>query len=144
MKTTNVRRGLIVIGAACLGVVLSAQTPAPAPAPPATQTKPYEPSVGQSGKDVVWIPTADALVAKMLDMAELTPEDYLIDLGSGDGRTVIAAGKRGATALGIEYNPDMVELSKRNAAAAAVGAKATFIKADIFETDYSKATVLTL
>lgn len=125
-----------------LGVALSAQAPAPAQSAP--KPKPFEPSVGQAGKDVVWVPTADALVAKMLDMAKLTPRDYLIDLGSGDGRTVIAAAKRGATALGIEYNPDMVELSKRNAAAAGVSAKATFMKADIFETDYSKATVLTL
>ena len=91
------------------------------------------------------MPTADALVAKMLDMAKLTPKDYLIDLGSGDGRTVIAAAKRGATAQGIEYNPDMVELSKKNATRGrASPAKATFVKADIFETDYSKATVLTL
>ena len=123
-------------------VFVSAQ--APAPAQPPAKPKPYEPSVGQAGKDVVWVPTADTLVGKMLDMAKLTPKDYLIDLGSGDGRTVIAAAKRGATALGIEYNPDMVELSKKNAADAGVSAKATFIKADIFETDYSKATVLTL
>lgn len=133
---------MITLSAVALGVALSAQ--APAPAQPAAKPKPYEPSVGQAGKDVVWVPTADALVAKMLDMAKLTPKDYLVDLGSGDGRTVIAAAKRGATALGIEYNPDMVELSKRNAATAGVTAKATFMKADIFETDYSKATVLTL
>ena len=133
-------RALVTAGAALLTAVVSAQAPAPAPA----QQKPFEPSVGQAGKDVVWVPTADTLVAKMLDMAKLTPKDYLIDLGSGDGRTVIAAAKRGATALGIEYNPDMVELSKKNAAAAGVGAKASFLQADIFETDYSKATVLTL
>jgi precorrin-6B methylase 2 len=131
---------MTTLTAVVLGVVLSAQAPASPPA----QQKPFEPSVGQAGKDVVWVPTADTLVAKMLDMAKLTPKDYLIDLGSGDGRTVIAAAKRGATALGIEYNPDMVELSKKNAAAAGVASKATFIKADIFETDYSKATVLTL
>ena len=119
-----------------LAVTLSAQTAAP------PQT--YKPEVGQAGKDVVWVPTADTLVKKMLDMAKMTPQDYVIDLGSGDGRTVIAAAKRGATAMGIEYNPDMVELSKKNAAAAGVSGKATFIKADIFETDYSKATVLTL
>ena len=143
MHTQNLfTRGLITLSAVALGVALSAQ--APAPAQPAAKPKPYEPSVGQAGKDVVWVPTADALVAKMLDMAKLTPKDYLVDLGSGDGRTVIAAAKRGATALGIEYNPDMVELSKRNAATAGVTAKATFMKADIFETDYSKATVLTL
>jgi len=110
----------------------------------ATQTKPYEPSVGQQGKDVVWVPTPDKLVEKMLDMAHVTAQDYVIDLGSGDGRTVIAAAKRGARALGIEYNPDMVELSKRNAAKAGVTDKATFMKADIFESDYSKATVITM
>jgi hypothetical protein len=109
-----------------------------------TQTKPYEPSVGQAGKDVVWVPTGDALVEKMLDMAHVTASDYVIDLGSGDGRTVIAAAKRGATALGIEYNPDLVELSKKRAAAAGVAAKASFEKADIFESDFSKATVITM
>jgi Methyltransferase domain len=114
-----------------------------APAAPAQQ-KPYEPTVGQAGKDVVWVPSPEALVEKMLDMAKVTPQDYLIDLGSGDGRTVIAAAKRGARALGIEYNPDMVELSKRNAAAAKVSDKATFVKADIFESDFSKATVITM
>jgi hypothetical protein len=110
---------------------------------PSTQA-PYEPKVGQAGKDVVWVPTPQALVDKMLDMAKVTPSDYLIDLGSGDGRTVITAAKRGVRALGIEYNPDMVELAKRNAAAANVSDKATFVKADIFESDFSKATVITL
>src|SRR5258706_13201587 len=79
-----------------------------------TQDKQFEPQVGQPGKDVVWVPTPQALVDKMLEMAKLTPKDYLIDLGSGDGRTVITAAKRGSTALGIEYNPDMVQVSKRN------------------------------
>ena len=115
----------------------------PPDAPPAQQ-KPYEPTVGQAGKDVVWVPSPEALVEKMLDMAKVTPQDYVIDLGSGDGRTVIAAAKRGARALGIEYNPDMVELSKRNAAAAGVSDKASFVKADIFESDFSKATVITM
>src|SRR5688572_1782230 len=73
--------------------------------------KPYEPQVGQAGKDVVWVPTPEALVEKMLDMAKVTPQDFLIDLGSGDGRTVIAAAKRGLRAQGIEYNPDMVGLA---------------------------------
>jgi hypothetical protein len=107
-------------------------------------TKPFEPTVGQAGKDVVWVPTPQALVEKMLDLAKLTPQDFLMDLGSGDGRTVITAAKRGATAQGIEYNPDMVELSKKNAAAAGVSAKANFVKADLFETDFSKATVVTM
>jgi precorrin-6B methylase 2 len=106
--------------------------------------KDYEPQVGQHGKDVVWVPTSQALVNKMLDMAEVTPNDYVIDLGSGDGRTVITAAKRGTRALGIEYNPDMVELSKRNAAREGVSDKASFVKADLFETDFSRATVITM
>ena len=110
---------------------------------PAASTQ-YQPEVGQAGKDVVWVPTPQALVDKMLDMGKVTSRDFVMDLGSGDGRTVITAAKRGARALGIEYNPDMVELSKKNAAAAGVNGKATFVKADIFESDYSKATVLTL
>jgi len=104
----------------------------------------YEPTVGQEGKDVVWVPTSQTLVNKMLDMAKVTPSDYVIDLGSGDGRTVITAAKRGARALGIEYNPDMVELSKRNAAKEGVGERAQFMKADLFESDFSKATVITM
>jgi precorrin-6B methylase 2 len=90
------------------------------------------------------VPTSQALVDKMLDMAKLTANDIHMDLGSGDGRTVITAAKRGARSTGIEYNPDMVELSKANAQKAGVAEKATFVKADLFETDFSKATVITL
>ncbi|HXV49421.1 MAG TPA: class I SAM-dependent methyltransferase [Candidatus Binatia bacterium] len=104
----------------------------------------YQPQVGQEGKDVIWVPTPQALVDKMLDIAKVTPKDYLIDLGSGDGRTVITAARRGIRALGIEYNPDMVELSKRNAAKAGVGDRASFVNADLFESDFSKATVITM
>jgi hypothetical protein len=104
----------------------------------------FEPRVGQAGKDVVWVPTPQALVDKMLDIANATPSDYLIDLGSGDGRTVITAAKRGLRAHGIEYNPDMVELSKRHAAEEGVSDKATFAKADLYESDFSKATVITM
>ena len=113
----------------------------PASAQPATD---YQPSVGQEGKDVIWVPTPQALVDKMLDMAKVTPKDYVIDLGSGDGRTVITAAKRGSKALGIEYNPDMVELSKRNAAKEGVSDKASFMKADLFESDFSQAQVITM
>jgi hypothetical protein len=113
-----------------------------AQAQPAGKT--YQPEVGQAGKDVVWVPTPQALVDKMLDMAKVTPNDYLIDLGSGDGRTVITAAKRGAKALGIEYNPDMVELSKRNAAKEGVSDRANFVKADLFESDFSQAQVITM
>ncbi len=109
----------------------------------ATATK-FEPTVGQPGKDVVWVPTPQALVEKMLDMAKLTPQDFHMDLGSGDGRTVITAAKRGARSQGIEYNPDMVALSQRNAKEAGVSERALFQKADIFETDFSKAQVITL
>ena len=113
-----------------------------AQAQPAKQD--YEPTVGQEGKDVVWVPTSQTLVNKMLDMAKVTSNDFVMDLGSGDGRTVITAAKRGARAVGIEYNPDMVELSKRNAIKEGVTDKAQFMKADLFQTDLSKATVITM
>src|SRR5882762_2829159 len=105
----------------------------------APATTSYEPTVGQDGKDVVWVPTPQVVVDKMLDMAQLTPKDFVMDLGSGDGRTVITAAKRGARAVGIEYNPDMVGLSQRNAEQAGVTARASFRQADLFETDFSKA-----
>ena len=104
----------------------------------------FVPMRGQDGKDVVWVPTPQALVDTMLSMAKVTSADYVIDLGSGDGRTVITAAKRGATALGIEYNPNMVALATLAAAEEGVSAKAKFKQADIFETDFSKATVITL
>ena len=103
----------------------------------------YTPQVGQEGKDVVWVPTPDDLVEKMLDMAEVTSRDFVMDLGSGDGRTVIAASKRGARALGIEYNPKMVELARENARKAGA-TNAEFRKADLFKTDFSQATVITM
>ena len=104
----------------------------------------FVPEVGQQGKDVVWVPTPQELVNKMLQIAEVTADDYVIDLGSGDGRTVITAAKLGARATGIEYNPDMVALSKENARKEGVGEKAEFIQADLYETDLSKATVITM
>jgi precorrin-6B methylase 2 len=113
-------------------------------APVPSQEKQYEPTVGQEGKDVIWVPTPEELIQAMLDAAKVTPDDFVMDLGSGDGRIVIAAAKRGARAQGIEYNPDMVELSRRNAEKAGVSAKATFENADIFATDFSKATVITM
>ena len=102
------------------------------------------PYVGQPGKDVVWVPTPYILVEKMLDMARVTPRDYVIDLGSGDGRNVIAAAKRGARALGVEYDTQLVALSRRNAAAQGVSERARFIRGDMFEADFSEATVLAL
>ncbi len=115
----------------------------PQPRPQQAQ-RPYQPEIGQEGKDVVWVPTADTMVEKMLDLAEVTPADSLLDLGSGDGRMVIAAARRGARAHGVEYNPDMVELSRSSAEAAGVANRATFEQADLFEADLSKATVITM
>ncbi len=108
------------------------------------QTTTYEPTPGQAGKDVVWVPTPEELVEKMLDMAKVTPQDIVMDLGSGDGRNVIAAAKRGARAIGVEFNPDMVALSRQRAKEAGVSDRATFIEGDMFEADVSKATVLAL
>jgi precorrin-6B methylase 2 len=133
------RQSVLTILAVVIATAVSAQT--------ATQTAPagqFEPRVGQPGKDVVWVPTPQALVDKMLDMAKVTPKDFVMDLGSGDGRTVITAAKRGGRAMGIEYNPDMVELSKRSAAKEGVSERATFVQADLFKTDLSKATVITM
>ncbi|HEY6508426.1 MAG TPA: methyltransferase domain-containing protein, partial [Vicinamibacterales bacterium] len=132
-----VRRASLTVGLLLVATSVFAQATA-------TQ-KPFEPTVGQQGKDVVWVPTPQSLVDKMLDIAKLTPQDYLMDLGSGDGRTVITAAKRGARAKGIEYNPDMVALSQKNAAAAKIPLdRASFEKADLFETDFSQATVITM
>src|SRR5687767_14109751 len=124
----------LLLASSALAFAQAQKAPAPA----------YEPSVGQEGKDVVWVPTPQVLVDKMLDMAKATKSDFLMDLGSGDGRTVITAAKRGIRAMGVEYNPDMVELSKRNAEQAGVSQLATFVKADLFETDFSKASVITM
>ena len=133
------RKSLLV-----MSLVSAVATSAWAQTPPAAQEKPFEPTVGQSGKDVVWVPTPAAVVEKMLDMAKVTPQDFVMDLGSGDGRNIIAAAKRGANGLGVEFNPDMVELSRREAAAAGVSERAKFVEGDMYAADISKATVLAL
>ena len=105
----------------------------------------YRPQIGQAGKDVIWVPTPDLLVDSMLRMAEVTSRDFVVDLGSGDGKIPITAARQfGARALGVEFNPDMVELSKLRARQANVADKAEFRQADIFTTDYSSASVVTL
>lgn len=106
--------------------------------------KPFEPVSGQAGKDVVWVPTPQSTVDKMLELTRVTASDVLIDLGSGNGITVITAAKKGARAIGVEFNPEMVALARRLAAEAGVADKATFIQGDLFEADLSKATVITL
>jgi precorrin-6B methylase 2 len=139
MRTSpSARRSLVLL------LALTLASGAAAFAQQAQQGQPFKPEVGQGGKDVVWVPTPQALVDKMLDMANVTPQDVVMDLGSGDGITVITAAKRGARAIGIEYNPNMVELSKQNAEKAGVSDRATFMNADLFETDLNQATVITM
>jgi hypothetical protein len=104
----------------------------------------FQPAAGLPGKDVVWVPTPPEVVEKMLDMAEVAAHDFVMDLGSGDGRNIIAAARRGARALGVEYNPDLVELSRRLAKDAGVAGKATFVQGDMYKADISQATVLAL
>ncbi|MSO48876.1 MAG: class I SAM-dependent methyltransferase [Acidobacteria bacterium] len=136
---TEFARRVISGGAAVAvlaGAVLAAQV--------ATTQKPFEPKVGQAGKDVVWVPTPQPTVDAMLDMAKLTKSDFLVDLGSGDGITVITAAKRGARAMGVEFNPDMVALARQRAEEAGMSASATFVQGDFFKTDFSKANVLTM
>jgi hypothetical protein len=105
----------------------------------------YRPNMGQSGKDVIWIPTGNELVNKMLKIANVGPSDLLYDLGAGDGKIAIAAARDfGARAVGIEFNPDMAALGQRNAERAGVANKVKIIQGDIFKEDFSKATVVTL
>jgi precorrin-6B methylase 2 len=129
------------LGVSALTLLLSFVVPAGAQDKPSPD---FQPEVGQAGKDVVWVPTPQSLVDKMLGLGKVTPKDFLMDLGSGDGRTVITAAKRGTSAMGIEYNPNMVALAQKNAEKEGVSDKAKFTKADLFETDLSKATVITM
>jgi hypothetical protein len=115
----------------------------------ATAQSKFEPQVGQAGKDVIWVPTPDEVVERMLTMAQTGPNDIHFDLGAGDGKIAIAAAKKyGARATGIEYNPDMVKHANANAQAAGVAGvgagKAVIRHGDIFATDFSSATVITL
>ena len=126
----------IVLAWALCAIVAAAQAQSP--------DKEFKPVEGQAGKDVVWVPTPADLTERMLDLAQLTPQDFVMDLGSGDGRNIIAAARRGARAVGVEFNPDMVELSRRNAALAGVADKALFVHGDMFEADISQATVMAL
>jgi SAM-dependent methyltransferase len=135
-STTLARRTVAVLALAAFAATAAAQ---------AQKKEDFTPQVGQAGKDVIWVPTPEELVERMLRMAQATPNDFVIDLGSGDGRIAIAAAKKfNARAMGIEYNPDMVEVSNRNAAKEGVAGKARFVKADIFESDFSQATIITM
>jgi precorrin-6B methylase 2 len=140
MKTIRAVAGALVAVAALAFAGAGYAQNAPKPA---AKTE-YQPEVGQAGKDVVWVPTPLELVERMLDMAKVTSQDVVFDLGSGDGRIAIAAAKRGAKTKGVEYNPDMVELSRANAKKAGMSDKVEFVRGDIFETDFSSATVVTM
>jgi SAM-dependent methyltransferase len=140
IRQTRRTIGIIAVAALVAGPVLSAQQAAA----PAQGNPTFVPTVGQAGKDVVWVPTPEPMVEKMLDLAKVTPQDFVMDLGSGDGRNVIAAAKRGARGVGVEYNPDMVALSNRLAKEAGVADKATFVQGDMYEADISKASVMAL
>jgi SAM-dependent methyltransferase len=140
------RRSLTTLFAALALCVTAAPQAASSQAqqPPQPPPKPYEPTPGMPGKDAVWVPTSPAVVEKMLDIAKVTTEDIVVDLGSGDGRSVIAAARRGAKAIGFEYNPDLVELSRKLATEAGVADRASFVQGDMYEADFSQATVLAL
>jgi precorrin-6B methylase 2 len=113
--------------------------------PAAAQQKPYEPQVGQAGKDVIWVPTPDEVVDRMLTMAQVTKDDIVYDLGAGDGKIAIAAARKfGATATGIEYNPDMAKHAQGNVEKAGVAGRARILNGDIFATNFSEATVVTM
>jgi precorrin-6B methylase 2 len=150
MHTRHLAAAAVVAVIACahgapLRAAQQAQTPVQAPAPaPAPSTPGFVPMIGQEGKDVVWVPTSPELLEAMLDLAGVTSQDFVMDLGSGDGRNIIAAAKRGARGLGVEYNPDMVELSRRMALEAGVADRAQFVQGDMYQADISRATVLAL
>jgi len=109
------------------------------------QPETYVPQRGQMGKDVMWLPTSDDLVLKMLDAAKVGPQDDLVDLGAGDGKIPIAAARQfGARAWGIEYNKDLAALAQRNAQRAGVAERVRIVHGDIFKEDFSKATVVTM
>jgi hypothetical protein len=137
----RVAKSLIVAAAAsllALGSAAEARTRAEC-------ERDYKPQVGQAGKDVIWVPTPDDLVNRMLTMARVTAKDYVIDLGAGDGKIAIAAGKNfGATALGIEYNPDMAKLAQCYVLAEGAAGNVKIIQGDIFKEDFSRATVVTM
>ena len=137
MKTLSVGRLVLFL---CAWIVAAG----PAVAQTQQTTEEFVPQVGQPGKDVVWVPSPPETVEKMMEVGKITPQDFVIDLGSGDGRNVIAAAKRGARGLGVEYNNDMVELSKRIAAKEGVTDRAQFVQGDMYAADFSKATVLAL
>ncbi|MDO5625254.1 MAG: methyltransferase domain-containing protein [Pseudomonadota bacterium] len=145
LRALATRRQSLGLGAAAVAMALAAPLRALAQQGSAAGGEVFVPQTGQAGKDVIWVPTPDELVTRMLQLGGVTKNDYVIDLGAGDGKIVIAAARQfGASGKGIEYNPDMVALAQRRAAEAGVDDKAQFEKADIFESDFSRADVITM
>lgn len=132
--------GLVVLGAVCAWNIALAE-----PLAESKGDEIYQPQVGQEGKDVIWVPSDDELVRVMLETAKVTPNDLVYDLGAGDGKIAIAAARDfGARAVGIEYNPDMAALAQRNVERSGLTDKVKIMQGDIFEEDFSEATVVTL
>ena len=153
MPMSNRRRLRLWARACSLGLLFSVGASALAQSSPASSgsgareqcEQAFKPSTGQPGKDVVWVPTNDGLVTRMLEMAQVGKNDLVYDLGAGDGKIAIAAAKQfGARAVGVEYNPDMAKLAQCMVRAEGVTDRVNVIQGDIFETDFSSASVVTL
>jgi Methyltransferase domain len=141
---TAARLRMLTISALALGVAIIYASGAHAQTREQCE-KQYAPRIGERGKDVIWVPTVDALTLAMLKAARVTERDYVVDLGAGDGKIPIAAAKHfGARALGVEYNPQLVKLAQCNVRAEGVAGKVEIREGDIFQTNFSQATVLTL
>jgi len=137
MRISRIGLPVLLASALSLGSMTSWAQQAPATA--------YEPVRGQAGKDVIWIPTPEPLVEKMLNAARVSSEDRVFDLGAGDGIIAITAAKKfGAQSVGIEYNPQMADFARRKVREAGMADKVRIITGDIFKEDFSSATVVTL
>ena len=137
------RAGTAASGAAALAAGVTASAAALVPSPARAQVAtPYERPLDL---DVPFVTTPDNVVDAMLALAGVGPADRLLDLGSGDGRIPIVAARRwGTQGVGVEIDPSLVEQSRRNAQAAGVAARVRFAEQDLFETDLSQATVITM
>lgn len=139
-----ITRRRLFVGAAALALLMGLASAADAKTRAECERE-YTPQRAQDGKDVIWLPTEDGIVARMLEMAKVTADDKIYDLGAGDGKIPIAAGKLfGATAIGIEYDADLVKHAQCLAEAEGVADRVQIVQGDIFETDFSDATVVTL
>ncbi len=150
MKRESVmgRAALAMVGLALAGQAFAVHPPPPPQTPlrdACEKEVGYRPKAGQKGKDAIWAATPDEFVNRMLGMARTTADDYVIDLGAGDGNFAIAAAKRfGARSLGIEYNPELVKLAQCMVRGSGAEGRARVVEGDVFKDDFSKADVLTI